>query len=204
MLLTIAQAAGAFRLVAVTLMMLAGWWSSVAWAQPASAPILVDDPFARRGWHVELGGHAALEAWNYNLSHEELFGFVTGMTYGLRDGLVFTASWPFYHVSQRGPAAFMMGATFGVRGRLYRRPSWSIFLGGALGIADADTFVPSRGTRFNYLAIGSVGMTKRISRGVHWVASLDVTHVSNGGHAGRSRNPDIEAIGPRVGVVLAF
>jgi hypothetical protein len=61
-----------------------------------------------------------------------------------------------------------------------------------------------RGTRFNYVGIGGVGMTKRISRGVHWIAGLDLMHVSNGGYAGRSRNPDIEAIGPRVGVLMAF
>jgi hypothetical protein len=178
--------------------------SSSASAQPVSGSIPVDDPFSRRGWHVELGGHGALEAWNYNISHEELYGFVSGMTYGLGNGLVLTASWPFYHVSQRGPRAFMLGATIGVRGRIYRRPTWSIFLSGALGVSDADTIIPPRGTRFNYLAIGGVGMTKRISRGVHWIAGLDLIHVSNGGYAGRNRNPDIEAIGPRVGVLMAF
>ena len=51
---------------------------------------------------MELGASAALEAWNYNISHEELGGIATGITYGVREGLVLTGSWPMYFVSQRG------------------------------------------------------------------------------------------------------
>ncbi len=171
-------------------------------AQPA--PVPAEDPFARRGWHLDFGGQGALEAWNYNGSHEELGLVATGFTYGLRDGLVLTASWPLFYVSQRGVDAGMMGATFGVRGRIVRGPRWSIFLSGAVGVSDADTFVPPRGTRFNYLAIGGFGVTMRLHRGIHGLAGLDLIHISNGGFAGRDRNPDIEAIGPRVGVLLAF
>ena len=43
---------------------------------------------------MELGASGALEAWNYNISHEELAGIATGITYGLREGLVLTGSWP--------------------------------------------------------------------------------------------------------------
>ena len=46
------------------------------------------DPFARGRWHVEFALQAALEAWNYNSSHEELYGLIEGVTYGVRDGLV--------------------------------------------------------------------------------------------------------------------
>ena len=74
----------------------------------------------------------------------------------------------------------------------------------ALGVSDADTFVPPRGTRFNYLAIGGIGVIARMRAGVHWLAGLDVVHLSNGGYAGRDRNPDIEAIGPRVALLMAF
>jgi hypothetical protein len=49
-------------------------------ATPAAAQ--ADDPFARRGWHLELDGRGALEAWNYNISHEELAGIYAGFTYG--------------------------------------------------------------------------------------------------------------------------
>jgi opacity protein-like surface antigen len=173
------------------------------------------DPFERRGWHLELGGRGALEAWNYNISHEELVGISAGFTYGLRDGLVFTAGWPLTYVSQRGVDALIMGGTFGVRGRIYRRPRWSLFAGGEVGVSDADTNVPPRGTHFNYLAIGTVGVTIRLRRdsgaarpagpnGLYLLAGAEVIHVSNGGFAGRDRNPDIEAIGPRIGLLLAF
>jgi hypothetical protein len=183
--------------------MIAWVWSATAFAQ-RPAPVPAPDPFARRGWHLELGGRGALEAWNYNISHEELFGIAPGLTYGVRDGLLFTLSWPLTYVSQRGVDAYVMGATFGVRGRIYRRPRWSFFLGGELGVSDADTVVLPRGTRFNYLAIGTVGVTVRMRQGLHWLAGLEVIHVSNGGYAGRSRNPDIEAIGPRLGVLIDF
>jgi hypothetical protein len=175
---------------------------AVGTAAPAAAQ--TDDPFARRGWHLELDGRGALEAWNYNISHEKLFGGYVGLTYGLSDGLVFTAGWPMTYVSQRGVDAVIMGGTFGVRGRMYRRPRWSLFAGGEVGVSDADTYVPPRGTRFNYLAIGIVGVQARVRRGVHLLTGLEVIHVSNGGFAGRDRNPDIEAIGPRVGLLVAF
>jgi hypothetical protein len=173
-------------------------------AQRAPAPAASEDPFARRSWNLELEVHGSLEAWNYNISHEELAGLSAGFSYGLRNGLLFTVSWPLTYVSQRGVDAFMMGGTFGVRGRIYNRPRWSLFLAGEVGVSDADTFVPPRGTRFNYLAIGTAGATIRMSRTVHMLCGLQVTHISNGGFAGRDRNPDIEAIGPKLGVLVGF
>jgi hypothetical protein len=175
-------------------------------AQRASGagPEPADDPFARRGWHLELGGHGALEAWNYNISHEELVGFVPGLAYGLRDGLQLTTSWPLYFVSQRGVDAYLMGATFGVRARIYRRERWAAFLELRVGVSEADTHVPPRGTQFNYLANGGGGVTLRLRRGVHGLAGLEWMHISNGGLAGRDRNPDIEAIGPKLAVLVSF
>jgi opacity protein-like surface antigen len=202
MALTIAHAA---RVLAPHLLLvLAVLACPVASAAQRAGPVPADDPFARRGWHLELAGHGALEAWNYNISHEEMVALVPGFTYGLRDGLQFIASWPMYFVSQRGVDAYLVGATFGVRGRVYRRERWTAFLELKVGISDADTYVPPRGTRFNYLALGGGGLTLRLHRGIHGLAGLEWIHVSNGGHAGRSRNPDIEAIGPRVGVLIAF
>ena len=179
-------------------------WSATVYAQRASGPVPVDDPFAKRGWHLELGGHGALEAWNYNISHEEMVAVVPGLTYGLLAGLQLTASWPLYFVSQRGVDAYFMGATFGVRGRIYRRERWATFLELKVGVSEADTPVPPRGTRFNYLAHGGAGITVRLRRSVHGLAGLEWVHVSNGGYAGRDRNPDIEAIGLRVGVLMGF
>ncbi|HEY7500392.1 MAG TPA: acyloxyacyl hydrolase [Vicinamibacterales bacterium] len=175
-----------------------------ALAQWAPGPVPADDPFARRGWHLELGGHGALEAWNYNISHEEMVALVAGLTYGLRDGLQLTASWPMYFVSQRGTDAYLVGATFGVRCRVYHRQRWAAFLELKVGVSGADTFVPPRGTRFNYLALGGAGATVRLRRSIHGLAGLEWIHVSNGGFAGRDRNPDIEAVGLKVGVLIGF
>ena len=185
-------------------MMMALGLPAAAVAQWAPGPVPAADPFARRGWHQELGVHGALEAWNYNISHEELAGFVPGITYGLRDGLVLTGSWPMYFVSQRGVDAYLVGATIGVRGRVYRRERWAAFLELKVGVSSADTYVPPRGTRFNYLALGGGGVTARIRPGLHWIAALEWIHVSNGGFAGRDRNPDVEAIGLRLGVLIGF
>lgn len=164
----------------------------------------LDGPFGRRGWNLELGAHAAVETWNYNVSHETMFGIVPGLTYGLRDGLVMTASGPLYFVDQRGIDAYLLGVTAGVRGRVYRRGRVSAFLEFAVGVSEADTFTPPRGTRFNYLALGGAGLTVRLRPSLHLLAGLRWIHVSNNGLAGRSRNPDIEAVGPQLGVLIGF
>jgi Lipid A 3-O-deacylase (PagL) len=161
-------------------------------------------PFGRRGWNLELSAHAAVETWNYNVSHETMFGIVPGLTYGLRDGLVLTASGPLYFVDQRGVDAYLLGVTAGVRGRVYRSGGVSGFLEFAVGVSEADTLTPPRGTRFNYLALGGAGLTVRLRPSVHLLASLRWIHVSNNGLAGRSRNPDIEAVGPQLGVLIGF
>jgi Lipid A 3-O-deacylase (PagL) len=197
--LTIAHGA---RALLVTIAIVAACSSRGAGQAAGLAP--VDDPFARRGWHLELGVHGALEAWNYNISHEEMAGLVPGFAYGLRDGLQVIGSWPMYFVSQRGVDAWLVGGTFGVRARVYRRERWTAFVEVKFGVSESDTYVPPRGTRFNYLAHGGSGVTFRIRRGVHGLAGLEWIHVSNAGLAGRDRNPDIEAVGPRLGILVAF
>jgi hypothetical protein len=177
--------------------------STSAWAQTAT-PGGADDAFARGGWSLALGAHAAVETWNYNISHESLAGVVPGVAYGVRDGLVLTAEGPLYFVDQRGVDAYLLGVTFGVRGRILRRGRLSGFLELQVGISEADTFTPPRGTRFNYLALGGAGATVRLRPSLHFVGSLRWIHVSNNGLAGRSRNPDIEAVGPHVGLLIGF
>ncbi|MCA1652229.1 MAG: hypothetical protein LC753_18875, partial [Acidobacteria bacterium] len=126
-----------------------------------------DDPFERRGWYLELGGHAAFETWNYNISHEEMYAVVSGMTYGIRQGVAITATAPLYYVSQRGVDAYLLGVTVGLRGRVYHRSRVSAFVEFDVGVSEADTYVPPRGTRFNYLALGAAGATIRCRPGVH-------------------------------------
>jgi hypothetical protein len=170
----------------------------------APSPASVDDPFARRGWHLEISGHGALETWNYNISHEEMLALVTGVSYGLGKGVVFKVEAPVYRVWQRGTDSYLFGVTWGVRSRAVRRPRWSLFWEFEVGISEADTYTPPGGTRFNYLALGGGGLTVRVRPGLHALAGLRWVHVSNNSLAGRSRNPDIEAVGPTVGMLLAF
>ena len=95
--------------------------SSNALAQTSERDSHADDPFRNGSWQLELTGHGALETWNYNISHEEMYGTFAGLSYGLRDGLAFTVTAPLYYVEQRGIDGWVLGATFGIRGRVYRR-----------------------------------------------------------------------------------
>lgn len=163
-----------------------------------------DDVFARHRWHFQTTLHAALEAWNYNSSHEELYGISQGVTYGLRNGLMLTFNQRIYYISQRANDTWLLGLTFGVRGRVYRRGRMNVFLEGNLGISDAAIAAPPRGTRFNYLALGSGGVLVRLKPRLDLLTALQLIHISNSGLKGRSRNPDIEAIGPVLGLLIGF
>jgi Lipid A 3-O-deacylase (PagL) len=167
-------------------------------------PMPADDPFARRSWAVELTGQVELETWNYNTNHEELYGLITGLTYGLGKGVVITATAPVTYVSQRSVDGLLLGGTIGVRGRVYRRTRLSIYWEFSVGVSQADTVVPPRGTRFNYIAQGGGGVTLRVAHRLHALAAVRWIHLSNNGLAGRDRNPDIEAVGAHVGVLLPF
>lgn len=162
------------------------------------------DPFAARAWHFEAEAMGALEAWNYNSSHEELYGLSEGVSYGLRRGLVLRANQRVAYVSQRGQDAVLLGLTIGVRGRVYRRGRFSAFLQADLGISHTAVATPPRGTRFNYLAIGGAGTLVSVRPRLHLVTTLQLIHVSNASLKGPSRNPDIEAIGPSVGLLVRF
>ena len=169
-----------------------------------AAPSPSDDPLARRGWHLDLTVHNAFEVANYNDNHEEMFGEFAGFTYGIREGLAVKVAAPLYYVWQRGTDGYLFGVTGGLRGRLAKKGRWSAFWEFELGVSEADTYVPPRGTRFNYLAIGGGGLTVRIRPGIHLLGGLRFVHLSNNGLAGRSRNPDIEALGPTMGVLYGF
>jgi hypothetical protein len=163
-----------------------------------------DDPFAAGRWHFETGLHAAVETWNYNVSHEELYGLAEGVTYGVKDGLLLVGGQRFYYVSQRANDTWVLALTFGVRGRVYHRGRVNVFLEGDVGISDAAIAAPPRGTRFNYLALGSSGVVVRLRPGLHALAGLQWIHVSNFGLKGPDRNPDTEAVGPALGLAWRF
>jgi hypothetical protein len=170
----------------------------------AQAPPDGADPFAARAWHFETEAVAAFEVWNYNISHEELYGLSQGVTYGLRRGLVLRANQRFAYVSQRAEDAVLLGLTIGLRGRVYQRGRFSAFLQGDLGISYTAIATPPRGTRFNYLAIGGAGALIGLRPRLHLVTALQLIHVSNASLKGPSRNPDLEALGPSIGLLVKF
>jgi hypothetical protein len=163
-----------------------------------------EDPFAARRWHFETGLHAAVEAWNYNVSHEELYGLNEGITYGVKDGVLLTANQRIHYVSQRANDTWLLGLTFGVRGRVYHRGRLHVYIQGDAGVSDAAIAAPPRGTRFNYLALGSSGVLVHLRTGMFALAGLQWIHVSNNSLKGPGRNPDIEAIGPTLGLAWRF
>jgi len=175
-------------------------------ATPARAQTAPDarDPFAAGRWHFETDAVAALEAWNYNNSHEEIYGLNEGISYGIRNGLVVRATQRIAYVSQRAEDALLLGLTVGVRGRIYRRGSLSVFLQVDFGISHTAIATPPRGTRFNYLATGGAGVTVALRPGLYLAPALFVLHISNAQLKGAARNPDLEALGASIGVLLRF
>ena len=170
----------------------------------ASAQTDTGDLFARRTWHLEFQMHGALEAWNYNVSHEKMSAAIPGFTYGLGKGTVLVVHAPLYYVGQRGADAFILGMTWGVRSRFLRGEHWNAYWEFEVGLSKSDAFTPPGGTRFNYLAQGAAGITRRVSRDTHLLAGIKWVHVSNNSLAGRRRNPDIEAVGPHVALLVRF
>jgi len=163
-----------------------------------------EDAFAAHRWSAEFALQAALEAWNYNANHTELYGVQEGVAYGLRHGLVLTANQRIYYVSQRGNDTWVLGLTSGLRGRLYRKSRASAFWQFEAGVSDAAIAVKPRGTRFNYLALGRIGALVRLNARLYLNNSIDVIHVSNASLKGRGRNPDIEAIGLTTGLIVGL
>ena len=173
-------------------------------AAAARAQTAAPDPFTRGTWHFEAEASAALESWNYNTSHEEVFGLTQAVTYGVGDGFAVRGAQRFFYVSQQAEDAVLLGLTVGVRQRIGRHGRVTGFLQGDLGISYTAIAAPPRGTRFNYLAIGGGGVLIRASPRVHVVSTMLLTHISNAGLKGPSRNPDIEALGVTVGVNVRF
>jgi hypothetical protein len=199
---TIAHLSRRIALPTASALLLLALLAAEARAQGASSG--PEDAFAKGRWRAEFLAQAALEAWNYNPSHEELYGLVQGLTYGLRDGLTLIARQRLYYVSQRRNDSRALGITSGLRARVYRRGRMSAFVQFDLGVADAAVALPPGGTRFNYLAVGGGGLMMQMTRRLQAIAAVEVVHISNAGLAGPDRNPDIEAIGPSLGISIGF
>ena len=131
-------------------------------------------------------------------------GEFAGISYGIRDGLALKIASPLYYVWQRGTDGYLFGLTWGVRGRLLRRPRWSAFWEFDVGLSESDTYVPPRGTRFNYLAIGGGGITIRLRPGVHALGGVDGSTSRTTVSPGARPQSDIEASAPPSGCCFGF
>jgi hypothetical protein len=164
-----------------------------------------DAPFGRNSLGVEFSAAMLVEAWNLNEGREWLAGGNVGIWWAFRDSAALVVEMQATRVYQAEPRnGFKQGITPLLRWHLHRVEPWTLFVELGPGISWSDTRVPPRGTRFNYLALGGIGVTHRLGAHSQAIAGFRLLHISNAGLEGRARNPDIEALGPYVGVRLAF
>jgi hypothetical protein len=179
---------------------------SVPAACAAQAAAATDrGPFHGGTLGVQFAGMVGTEAWNLNGSHEWVADGAFSVWWSFKDGMSLVAELHAMPVHQATPrTAFITAFSPMVRFRLLQRGETSLFIDGGAGVAWSDTTVPPRGTRFNFLIIASLGVTRQLTRQTAVVASLRVVHVSNANRAGPDRNPDIEAVGGYFGVCVGF
>jgi hypothetical protein len=157
---------------------------------------------SRRSPALETSSEFQREAWNYNLSDEDLFGGTATLWYPLGRNWSIGGEMLVLWVHQEPVPSTPLAGVALVGRRHFQRANLSYFVEGGGGMSYAARFVPNRGTRFNYVAEVAAGVVHATSRYAHLVASFRFLHVSNNSLAGHSRNPDIEAFGIRIGMLL--
>jgi hypothetical protein len=167
-------------------------------SQSARADGLIIRPDRR--WEVEVAAAALREAWDYNLTDEDAGALFATLFYHLtREWAVGVELAGIGVYQERVPSVGAGGFALVAR---WQRPlgagSWFADAGG--GLSYASGIVPERGTRFNYIAQSSVGISRPLTARTSLTTALAWLHLSNNGLAGRARNPDIQAVGVRVGV----
>ncbi|HSL21481.1 MAG TPA: hypothetical protein VK886_08095 [Vicinamibacterales bacterium] len=153
---------------------------------------------------LSLSASGLSEAWNYNGSREEAYAVEAGLTYGVRDRVAVGITTVTVYVSQRRTDAFAIGCLGGVKWAVYQGGGRTVSLDVEVGAARAEIPVPPRGTRFNYLWRVGASATTAVWRDVHAVAAFGWLHVSNNSLRGPDRNPDIQALGFKAGVLIPF
>jgi hypothetical protein len=161
-------------------------------------------PGARRVG-IGLAPAVFVESWNHNGSTEWLAAGLFGVLYRFADRWSLAVETNLTYVGQDGVRdAFIVGVSPLVRFDALCRDRLTLFVELGPGWSWSDSSVPARGTHFNYMAQAGGGVlfgggpNVKIVTGVRWV------HFSNAGREGRSRNPDIEALGGYSGVVIWF
>lgn len=177
--------------------------------QPGTAPATDTSrspgPFVRGTVGLEFGLGLLEEAWNLNGSREWLVDGSVSVWWAFVNRATLVVDFHAARVFQQPSRdAFVTGVTPRVRVRIVGREPWDLFAEIGVGPSWSDTAVPPRGTRFNYLGHTGLGVSRRLGRQVHGIAGFRWLHLSNNGHEGHDRNPDIQALGGHAAVAVGF
>lgn len=171
----------------------------------ASEAVETRGMFGRNALGVDFGLGLLGEAWNLNGPREWLADGTLGVWWAFANRAAVVFEFHATRVLQRPSRnAFVTGLAPLLRLEVLEKPTWSLIVDVGAGVSWSDTTVPPRGTRFNYLVLADSAVTRRIGRQSHAVVGFRWLHVSNNGLEGRSRNPDIEALGGYAGLSMAF
>jgi hypothetical protein len=91
-----------------------------------------------------------------------------------------------------------------IRRRLVDYRAAVLFAEGGLGTYYSTVIVHERGTRFNYLVQAGMGLATYFEPQVGVIVSLRWFHLSNASLNGPDHNPDIQALGGRIGLFYSF
>ena len=143
------------------------------------------------------------ESWSFNRARETLVGGTVAAGYSFGAGWQLNTEFSLLRVSQETDYAVLVPALSPmIRWLAYRGRDVSFFLELGPGVSYASDMVPRRGTRFNYVFQAGGGLGYRLRAGFSLVSGLRWFHLSNNNLAGRSRNPDIQALGGYVGIII--
>lgn len=161
--------------------------------------------FEKGSLGVEFGGALMIEAWNLNDRREWLADGSAAVFWSFSRRATLLVEFHATRVEQVSSRnAFVNGLVPQVRWRLFDIPGGTLFGELGPGISWSDTRTPPRGTTFNYLIQGTIGVARRLGDRSHFVTGFRWLHISNASREGRGRNPDIEALGAYGGLSLAF
>jgi hypothetical protein len=174
--------------------------------QPATPPDgEAGSRFRRNAVGVEFGAAVLGEAWDLNETWDWIADGSVSFWWAFRERAALVLEIHAARVFQESPRnAFLQGFTPIVRFHARRPDPWGLYVEGGPGVSWSDTQVPLRGTRFNYLLLAGTGVSRRLGPQSQVMAGVRWLHISNAGREGRHRNPDIEALGPYVGLTIAF
>lgn len=178
---------------------------TLAWEVTSAAQTSEGPTFTRHAIVGQATTTAVFEAWDYNLSEEWFGGGSVALWYFVLDGLAVGVEATFVRVNQDAfPDSLLRGVSEKVRWHFIDRRQASLFAEAGIGASWSRQPVPRRGTKFNYLLHAGGGTTARLSRRTDLIVEIRWFHVSNNGREGRNRNPDIQALGGNIGILVRF